>query len=146
MAYREMGMVEVREIVRRWLAGDGIRAIARGTGRDRKTVRAYVRAAVAVGVARGGAPPTDDQLAKIATTRRPGRPTNPMALSAELDALRPHETTIRRWLKDDVSTVAHREPPGVAHMEPVWRRDRIPDTNVVSFSPMLPRRRVSGAR
>jgi hypothetical protein len=25
MAYREVGMVEVREIVRRWLAGDGLR-------------------------------------------------------------------------------------------------------------------------
>ena len=31
-------------------------------------------------------------------------------------------------------------------MEPVWRRDRIPDTNVVSFSPMPQRRRASGAR
>jgi transposase len=59
MAYQEMGMVEVREIVRRWLGGDSIRAIARGTGMDRKTVRAYVRAAGAAGVARGGGPPTE---------------------------------------------------------------------------------------
>ena len=29
MAYREVGMVQVREIVRRWLAGDGLRSIAR---------------------------------------------------------------------------------------------------------------------
>src|SRR5262245_21833143 len=27
-----------------------------------------------------------------------------------------------------MSTVAHREPLGVTHMEPVWRRDRIPNT------------------
>jgi len=26
MAYREVGMVEVGEIVRRWLAGDGLRS------------------------------------------------------------------------------------------------------------------------
>src|SRR5689334_17300058 len=101
MAFREMGMVEVREIVRRWLAGDGIRAIARSTGMDRKTVRAYVRAVVASGIARGGAPPTEAQLARVVTARRPGRPTNRTALSAELEALRPHEATIRRWLKDD---------------------------------------------
>jgi transposase len=101
MAYRETGMVEVREIVRRWLGGGSLRAIARGTGMDRKTVRAYVRAAVAAGVARGGDPPTDEQLARIATGRRPGRPTTSTALSAELEALRPHEATIRRWLHDD---------------------------------------------
>ncbi len=38
MAYREVGMVHVREIVRRWLAGDGLRSIARALGVDRKTV------------------------------------------------------------------------------------------------------------
>jgi hypothetical protein len=81
MAYREMGMVEVREIVRRWLGGDSIRAITRGTGMDRKTVRAYVRAAAAAGVGRGGAPPTEDPLARIATARRPGRPRTRPALS-----------------------------------------------------------------
>src|SRR5438876_4654306 len=31
-----------------------------------------------------------------------------------------------------MSTVAHREPLGVAHMEPVWQRDRIPDTKMVA--------------
>jgi hypothetical protein len=56
MAYRERGMVEVREMVRRWLGGEGVRAIARATGMDRKTVAAYIRAAGAVGVQRGGAP------------------------------------------------------------------------------------------
>lgn len=101
MGYRETGMVEVREIVRRWLRGDGIRAIARGTGMDRKTVRAYLRGAAAAGVVRGGGGPTDEQLARIATTRRPGRPTTHTTLSAELEALRPQEATIRRWLKDD---------------------------------------------
>jgi transposase len=54
MAYRELGMVELREIPRRWLAGDGLRAIARATGMDRKTVAEYVRTALAVGVQRGG--------------------------------------------------------------------------------------------
>jgi transposase len=100
MAYREFGMVEVREILRRWLGGDGIRAITRAAGVDRKTIAAYVQAAVAVGVQRGGAPPTDEQIAAIATTRRPGRPTNASAPRPELEVLRPHEGTVRQWLAE----------------------------------------------
>jgi hypothetical protein len=40
MAYRELGMAEVREIVRRWLGGEGVRAIARGTGSPDPRLRA----------------------------------------------------------------------------------------------------------
>jgi hypothetical protein len=65
MAYRELGMVEIREVLRRWLAGDGLRAIARGTGVDRKTIAKYVRAAAAVGLQRGGPLPTDAQVAAV---------------------------------------------------------------------------------
>jgi transposase len=100
MAYRELGMVEVREILRRWLGGDGVRAIARAAGMDRKTIAAYVQAAVALGVQRGGAPPTDEQLTQIATARRPGRPTNASAPSPELELLRPHEPAVRQWLAE----------------------------------------------
>jgi transposase len=100
MAYRELGMVEVREILRWWLAGEGVRAIARAAGLDRKTVAAYVRAAIAVGVQRGGAPPTDEQISTIAATRRPGRPTNASTPSPELELLRPHEPTVRQWLAE----------------------------------------------
>jgi hypothetical protein len=74
MAYREVGMVQVREILRRWLAGDGLRAIARALGVDRKTVAEYVRLAHEAGVHRGGEAPTDAQLAAVAAARRPGRP------------------------------------------------------------------------
>ena len=100
MAYRELGMVELREIVRRWLRGDGIRAIARATGMDRKTIAAYMRAAVAAGVQRGGPPPTDEQLAAIGAARRPGRRPNTLAPSPELHAVRPHEAAIRQWLAE----------------------------------------------
>ena len=63
MAYRELGVIELREVWRRYSAGDGVRAIARGTGVDRKTIAKYVAAAVAVGLSRGAPPPTDEQLA-----------------------------------------------------------------------------------
>jgi transposase len=109
MAYRELGMVEVREILRRWLGGDGVRAIARGTGLDRKTIAAYVGAALAVGVQRGGADPTDEQITTIAATRRPGRPTNATVPSPEVEVLRPHERTIRQWLGEELRlTKIHR--------------------------------------
>jgi hypothetical protein len=38
MAYRELGVIELREVWRRYSAGEGLRAIARGTGVDRKTI------------------------------------------------------------------------------------------------------------
>ena len=34
MAYRELGMIEVREVLRRFTLGEPLRAIARGTGVD----------------------------------------------------------------------------------------------------------------
>ncbi len=43
MAHREVGMSEVREILRRWLAGNGLRAIAPAMGGDRKTGAEYIR-------------------------------------------------------------------------------------------------------
>ena len=53
MAYRELGVIEVREVLRRFCFGEGVRAIARGTGSDRKTVAKYLAAAVAAGLRRG---------------------------------------------------------------------------------------------
>jgi hypothetical protein len=100
MGYRELGMVELREIVRRWQAGEGVRAIARGTGMDRKTIAGYLRALQAVGVQPGGPPPTDAQLTGITTARRPGRPSNTDVPSPEVDALRPHAAQIHAWLTE----------------------------------------------
>ncbi|MGH8880987.1 MAG: IS21 family transposase, partial [Stackebrandtia sp.] len=59
MAFREVRVFEVREVLRLWLAGEGIRATERLAGVDRKTVRRYVDAAVAFGLTRDGG---DEQL------------------------------------------------------------------------------------
>ena len=56
MPYRELSMIEVREVLRRYVGGAGLRAIARGTGLDRKTVAKYISAGMAGGLAPGGEP------------------------------------------------------------------------------------------
>jgi transposase len=53
MAYREVTMIEVREIVRLWLAGVAKKRIARTLGFDPKTVRRYTELAAAQGLAPG---------------------------------------------------------------------------------------------
>jgi hypothetical protein len=41
MTYREVCMLEVKEVLRPWLAGQAKKAIARQVGSDPKTVRSY---------------------------------------------------------------------------------------------------------
>jgi Helix-turn-helix domain len=65
MAYREVGMMDVDQVIRRWLAGEKIRAIARLTGTDRNTVRRIVRLAEGAGI-RGETPwPDEGKLQQI---------------------------------------------------------------------------------
>lgn len=52
MAFREVTMFEIKEVVRQWLRGHGVKTIARSVSADPKTVRRYVRAAEGVGLAR----------------------------------------------------------------------------------------------
>ena len=52
MGFREVGVVEVREVLRGWLEGAGLRKIAERSGVDRKTARRYVAAAQAEGLVR----------------------------------------------------------------------------------------------
>jgi len=49
MAFREVAVVEVREVLRAWLSGDGLRTVGESAGVDRKTARRYVQAAVEAG-------------------------------------------------------------------------------------------------
>lgn len=76
MGFREVPVVEVREVLRLWCAGQGVRAIARLAGVDRKTVRRYVAAAAAAGLERVGGQDqlTDDLLGAAIGGARPVRP------------------------------------------------------------------------
>ena len=50
MAFRELHMVEIKEVLRLWSRGHGLRTVALRTGVDRKTVRRYVEAARKAGL------------------------------------------------------------------------------------------------
>src|SRR5215475_915086 len=61
MAYREVTMVEIKEVIRLWRAGIKKKRIASQLTLDVKTVRRYVAAAEACGLVPGPAPPLDDE-------------------------------------------------------------------------------------
>jgi len=54
MVFREVSVIEIREVLRSWLAGAGLRTVAAQAGADRKTARRHAGAAVAAGLARDG--------------------------------------------------------------------------------------------
>ena len=104
MAYREVRVFEVREVLRLWWRGEGQCRIAVLAGVDRKTVRRYVDTAVGLGlVADGDEDQLDDEF-----------------IGAVVEAVRPHRVDgrgegwrllvanhdqIEAWLKNDGLTV-----------------------------------------
>src|SRR4051794_14165861 len=75
MAFREVAVVEVREVLRAWLSGAGLRRVAERAGVDRKTARRYVEAAQAAGLARDGGEDhlTDELVGQVVEAVRPAR-------------------------------------------------------------------------
>jgi transposase len=78
MAYREVTLLEVKEVLRLWLIGLKKKRIAAQLGFDVKTVRRYIAAAQAHGLIREGGPDTlqDTLLSAVMAEVRPvaGRP------------------------------------------------------------------------
>jgi hypothetical protein len=94
MAFREVRVFEVREVLRLWLAGEGFRSVERLAQVDRKTVRRYVTAAVQLGLVRdGGDGQLDDVFVGVVVEA-----VRPQLLSAE------HER-IAGWVADDLTGV-----------------------------------------
>jgi len=67
MAFREVTMLEVKEVLRLWLSGRSKKAISRIAGVDRNTVRRYIKAAVGQGIGPPLAPETltDELVAAV---------------------------------------------------------------------------------
>jgi len=65
MGYREVTMLEVKEVLRRWLAGAGKKTIAAQLALDVKAVRRYLGAGQKCGLQPGAGPLTEVQLAQV---------------------------------------------------------------------------------
>ena len=72
--FREVSMAEVREVLRLWQMGRGIRDIERLLGVNRKTVRRYVAVATKAGLTRGLGGISDEVVGAVVEQLRPGRP------------------------------------------------------------------------
>jgi transposase len=103
MAFREVSVVQVKEVLRRWLRDDeGLRSIASGAGVDRKTARRYVEAAIEPELDRAGGESqlTDGLIGGVCEAVRPSRP-NGHGASWEL--LCSHEEDIQGWVDKELT-------------------------------------------
>jgi transposase len=104
MAFREVSVTEIREVLRLWLRGMGLRPIAEFAGVDRKTVRRYVDAAVAAGLARDGGEGqlSDELLGAVVEAVRPARP---RGRGQAWERCRAERERIKAWLDAGVPVV-----------------------------------------
>ena len=64
--------MEISEVIRRWQTGESRRHIASGTGLSKDTVGRYISAAEALGIARDGPGPDEEQVSSLAAIGRSG--------------------------------------------------------------------------
>lgn len=104
MAFREVPMFEVREVLRLWLGGEGLRAVARLSRVDRKTVRRYVDGAIEAGVTVDGGVGqlTDEVLGRVVEIVRPHRTDGHGQAWA---ALAERRDKLKGWVSADVAGV-----------------------------------------
>jgi hypothetical protein len=104
MSFREVPVFEVREVLRLWVRGEGLRSVERLSSVDRKTVRRYVTAAEECGVVQNG---DESQLSDVVISsvcervrphRRDGHGRSWEVLQADHDRL-------KRWLVEEKLTV-----------------------------------------
>ena len=102
MAFREVDVIEVREVLRAWLAGQGLRRVAQRAGVDRKTARRYVQAAEGFGLARDGglAQLSDALIGQVVQQVRPARASGHGAVWQVLEAEQPQ---IAAWVKQGLT-------------------------------------------
>lgn len=96
MAYREVAMWEILNVLLRIGRGESQASVGRVTGYDRKTVRNYVRAARRLGWKPGEEEATEELASRVVQALRPARERG----QGESEALLlPHTEQIREWLK-----------------------------------------------
>ena len=102
MAFREVLVTQVREVLRAWLAGAGKRPAARRAGVDVKTAARYIKAAQAAGLARDGdeSELSDELLGAVVAAVRPARPAGH---GTAWEALVPRQAEIAGWVEDGLT-------------------------------------------
>jgi len=104
VAFREVDVVEVREVLRGWLDGGGLRTVAERAGVDRKTARRYVQAAEAAGLTRDARIEalSDDLLGAVIDQVRPVRRNG---RGAAWETLAGRRQAIGDWVREGLSIV-----------------------------------------
>lgn len=100
MGFREVSVNEIREVLRGWLDGVGLRVVAERAGVDRKTARRYVQAAQAAGLERTATldAVTDEVVGAVVATVRPARPNGH---GSAWESLLEREEQIKGWVAGD---------------------------------------------
>src|SRR3972149_5558829 len=96
--YREVGLMQMVEILRGWQGGESARTIAEATGLARNTVGKYLGAARRLGLAAQGPPPTNERLLVLVRLGQTGPLARATPRSAQLD---PQREQIATWLRDE---------------------------------------------
>src|SRR5436190_1729519 len=93
--YREVTMLEVKEVLRLWREGMPTKRLAAQLGLDPKTVRRYIRAAADVGLRSEGEAVSDDHVRAVLLALQPagGRPRGDSWAQCEAQ-----RAAIQRWL------------------------------------------------
>lgn len=101
MAFREVTMLEIKEVLLLWLAGRKTKPIAASVGVDAKTVRRYIRAAEEQGLARGGGEGTlsEELLLRVLVVLKGHAPRAP---SEGWQMCETHRERIAGWLRSKV--------------------------------------------
>ena len=100
MAFREVRVYEVKEVLRLWVRGTGTRQIAVLVGLDRKTVQRYIAAATEVGLERGAAEDSLDDALMAQVCER-ARPRRRDGHGGSWSALQANHDQLKAWLVDD---------------------------------------------
>ena len=97
MSFRELTMIDVREVIRRWQSGQSSRAIARSGIADRKTAGRYIEAALACGLTKDSE--LGDNLVAEIAQRVQARPV--VAPSEPRRELEVYRARIEEWLRGE---------------------------------------------
>ena len=100
MGFREVSVNEIREVLRGWQGGVGLRVVAERAGVDRKTARRYVLAAQEAGLERSASVTaiTDEIVGAVVAAVRPARPNGH---GSAWESLLEREAEIKAWVAGD---------------------------------------------